>query len=42
MCAWEPVPQYEKGSATFSPIWTTAGKKSSDDVAPSFRLAPQN
>ena len=27
MCAWEPVPQYEKGSTTFSPIWTTAGKK---------------
>ena len=27
MCAWEPVPQYGKGWATFSPLWPTVGKK---------------
>ena len=31
-----------KDRAASSPIWPTVGKKSSDDVAPSFRLAPQN
>lgn len=42
MCAWEPVPQFRRKWAASAPIWPTVGKQSSDAVAPSFRLSPQN